>query len=60
LSVTGATFLAVRGRPEPLDEKAEISEAGVDGMVALVMAVGLAARSPRPEVFEPRLVVLTA
>jgi phage terminase large subunit-like protein len=40
-------------------DKAKSTER-VDGMVALTMAVGLAVRSPRPEVFEPRLYVLTA
>ena len=38
----------------------EKSSERVDGMVALCMAVGLASRSPKPEVFEPRLAVLTA
>ena len=32
----------------------------VDGMVALCMALGLAARSPKPDTADPRLVVLTA
>jgi hypothetical protein len=40
-------------------DKAKSSER-IDGMVALVMAVGLAARCPIPELFEPRLAVLTA
>jgi phage terminase large subunit-like protein len=40
-------------------DKAKSSER-VDGMVALVMAVGLSSRCPIPEVFEPRLAVLTA
>ena len=40
-------------------DKAKSTER-VDGMVALTMAVGLAARSPKAEVFEPRLLVLTA
>ena len=31
-----------------------------DGMTALAMAVGLAARTPNPAPFEPRLMVLTA
>lgn len=40
-------------------DKAKSTER-VDGMVTLAMAVGLASRSPKPEVFEPRLMVLTA
>ena len=40
-------------------DKAKSTER-VDGMVALTMAVGLAARSPNPEAYEPCLVVLEA
>ena len=40
-------------------DKAKSSER-IDGMVALTMAVGLAARSPNPEAYEPSLVVLQA
>ena len=40
-------------------DKAKSTER-VDGMVALTMAVGLAARSPNPAEFEPRIAVLQA